>query len=128
MLGIRRTADRPRTGRPRPLLTLVALFALLLQAFEVQTHVHAYGAQPAITAAADSAHAQPSGQHASLQHQQLLCAVCQSLAAAGAAVVPARTTLATGPAIAREAAAIFLPDAPRAPAHAWRSRAPPISL
>jgi len=128
MVGIRRTADLPRTGRQRPMLTFVALFALLLQAFEVQTHVHAYGAQPAVAAAADSAHAPPSGQRASLQHRQLLCAVCQSLAATGAAVVPARTTLAMGPAIAREAAAIFLPDAPRALTHVWRSRAPPISL
>ena len=128
MQWIRRTADRSRTGRPRSLLTLVALFALLLQAFEVQTHVHAYGVAPAPVAGASSvAHHQANEPHASLPHPQLLCVVCQALAAAGGAVVPAGGTLTTAVAIAREAAAIVAPDAPRVLAHAWQSRAPPAS-
>lgn len=130
MQGISRSADRSRTGRRRPLPTLAALFAVLLQAFAVQTHVHVYtplSAAAFVQASGGDAHAQ-HGDHASLTHAQTLCAVCQTLAASGAATLPPSANLTTAPAIAREAAAITPPDAPRVLAHSWQSRAPPTFL
>lgn len=129
MQRISRTAERSRTGRHRPLVTLAALFAILLQAFAIQTHVHIYtpfSAPALVQAGGEDAHAH--GAHASLAHGQVLCAICQALAASGTAVLPPDANLTETPAIAREAAAIVLPDAPRAQTHSWRSRAPPISL
>jgi hypothetical protein len=131
MTGKRRSAHRYPAGRngARTLFTLAALLAVFLQAFAVQTHVHAYGfASAPITAQASDNGASDDTAHASLAHEQTLCVVCQALASSGRALVPEAPVIALVASTTSEVAAIEIRDAPRAIAHAWQSRAPPIAL
>lgn len=111
----------------RALVTIAALIAIALQAFIVQTHVHAFAAPVAIAAQAGQASADHA-EHASNGHAQAACVICMTLAASG------RATLANAAALSAEHRASFdvatfvLPRAPPAISHAWQSRAPPIAL
>lgn len=123
-----------RTGaaaskRRRLAFSFAALLAVFLQAFVVQTHVHglptaAFSQTFELPAdAADGSHEQASagGNH------QSACAICQALAAAGAAALPDAAFL-TATNHGGELAKLALALAPLAPAHSWQSRAPPSFL
>lgn len=127
-----RSRSRERMGavatrRWRPAFALIALLAVFLQAFVVQTHVHAIGAplsigyqQPA-AAHDDAAHAMATTEH------QLVCAICQALATSGTATLPASTVAL----IAEQSstlALVALALAPQTISHFWQSRAPPSFL
>ena len=111
----------------RPAFALLAMLAVFLQAFVVQTHVHAPVAplsiafeQPA-AAHDDAAHVTAPSEH------QLICAICQALAASAMAILP-------GAAVALVAdqtnaiAVVALSLAPRITSYSWQSRAPPSFL
>lgn len=102
----------------------VAMLAVFLQAFVVQTHVHAM-----TQGAAGIEQTQSSGgQHVTAGAEHALsCALCHALATHGAAPIPSATSVL---ALERtsEAAILALALAPRVISHAWRSRAPPTSL
>jgi hypothetical protein len=124
-IGRSRRQARTRWGGKSPAFALVALLAVFLQAFVVQTHVH--GPAP-IRIGIE----RPSADHPELHalagdEHQIACALCQTLASAGAATLPsAASVLASG--AASTAAIIAIALAPRALSHAWRSRAPPTHL
>lgn len=127
-----RGRSRERVGaaavRPwRPAFALLALLAVFLQAFVVQTHVHAPVAplsigfhQPA-GADGDAVHVTATGEH------QLVCAICQALAASGSALPPG-AAVALVAAQTNSLAVIALSTAPRATSYSWQSRAPPSFL
>lgn len=128
MQGIRRS-DRERGRRhsmARGAFTLAALLAVFLQAFVIEPHVHT--ANPMVAAIAASSAHQETHQHASLPHEQTACLVCQALAANGGALLQASATFTAPSVFAAEATPQALHVAPRAAAHSWRSRAPPIRL
>jgi hypothetical protein len=131
MTGKRRSADRifARRSGVRAAFTLAALLAVFLQAFVVQTHIHASGLfqQPAIERTADAA-APDDAAHAiaALDHQQG-CIICQALAANGGAALPDAAQVAASTNASYETAALEIRRAPRAVTHSWQSRAPPIA-
>ncbi|MES1199094.1 MAG: hypothetical protein ABUS48_03850 [Pseudomonadota bacterium] len=117
------------TARRRPAVWL-ALFAMLLQAFVVQTHVHHAGAdQPFAVSASvsSSAHANelafapPSAKTAD-------CLLCQALAGSGRAVLPEGVALPEIRAVLVRAIAGVVAFAAAPPAHPWQSRGPPSHL
>jgi len=97
---------------------MIALALLALQAFIVQTHVHAAPLQPSVALA--------NGHTAQLPDAQPTCPICEDLALFGHYVPPVPVTLALSATVAfwfQPRAGIA--DAPRAISHRWRSRAPP---
>ncbi len=102
------------------------MLALALQAFAVQTHVHARMPAHAGYTHAGSVDAGFKASPATIAKQQTPCVLCQALAASG--------VLATASAIAEHArlptvcAALAIRRAPRAHTHSWQSRAPPLRL
>jgi hypothetical protein len=131
MTGKRRSADRifaRRTG-VRAAFALVALLAIFLQAFVVQTHIHTSGllAPPTYERTAD-ARASDDAAHATaaIDHQQG-CIICQALAANGSATLTDAAHVAAITNASYEIAALEIRRAPRAVTHSWQSRAPPIA-
>jgi hypothetical protein len=130
------------TSSMRPvLIAWLAALAIAFQCIVVQSHIHV-GATPAWTPLA-SAHVSvgPSNEaplarpgdvgtrHAPLPADPAGCFICQQIAMAGAAVLPATPT----PVVVELASIVHLAmievAAPRPRAsHDWRSRAPPIRL
>lgn len=114
--------------RRQPAFALAALFAVFLQAFVVQTHVH--GSLGAARPAYEQANAQPGQSSAEVSApdaHQVACALCQTLATAGAALLPSdAAAVAAGKSADAGPAALSL--APLAHTHSWRSRAPPSFL
>ncbi|MDZ4690560.1 hypothetical protein [Terricaulis sp.] len=110
----------------RGVFTLAALLAVFLQAFVIEPHVHS--ANPMAAAIAASSVHQERHQQASLSHEQTACLVCQALAANGGALLQANATVTAPAFFAATATPRVLHVAPRAVAHSWRSRAPPIEL
>jgi hypothetical protein len=113
--------------RWRHALALVALLAVFLQAFVVQTHVHTPVAplsiafeQPA-AAHDDAAHVTAPSEH------QLICAMCQALAASGTAMLPG-AMVALVATQTNAIAVLALSLAPRITSYSWQSRAPPSFL
>ncbi len=108
-------------------MLFAALLAVFLQAFVVQTHVHASGL---LTVAA---HEQvlgdvDGGVHVTNPNDHAKAAICDIIISA------CHTTLAiAAPVSARadavsQAALVAIRRAPRALTHSWQSRAPPIAL
>lgn len=111
--------------RRHPAFVLLAVVAVFLQAFVVQTHFHAIAPiAGGYEQRADSDHEQ----HVSLTDEhRVSCALCQTLATAGAATLPSEAfILATER--ASQAALVALAIAPRVHTHSWQSRAPPTFL
>ena len=125
----RRQATATRAQR-RPAFALAALFAVLLQAFVVQTHIHAPAAPigVAIERVADGADTQATHVSAADEHQAFACVVCQALARGNSAVLAAAASSLVATEAISEAATYALPRAPPIAAHPWRSRAPPFVL
>lgn len=129
-----RRSHHPKGGSAQRFATwawatrLTALFAVFLQAFVVQLHVHAYAplAAAGYERAADDA--SPVSLENAARHEGFVaCAVCQAQSA-GSPLTPASTTvLGLG-----DSGAFDPPAEIRrvsvAPAHSWQSRAPPAHL
>lgn len=104
-----------------------ALLAVFLQAFVVQTHIHATPGAPIVgferSAEANGGHARVdvAGDH------QRFCPICQALATAGAATLPTAASLISTDTVG-EQAVLAITRAPHAHTHSWRSRAPPSVL
>jgi hypothetical protein len=124
-----RSRRREGESARRPAFALIALLAVFLQAFVVQTHVHAPGTVAFIghelNAATVSDDSAPFV--AAIDGDQAVGVLCQVPAAAGATTVPSPTvTFATE--CPADAAIIALSLAPQLHTHSWRSRAPPTFL
>jgi hypothetical protein len=129
MTGMRRSR-LPVAGpkRPRIAVVLTALLAAFLQAFVVQTHIHAYAPISGSAGYEQSGQADDLGQHATATHDQRICPVCATLAASGNGALPDAVTLVAEHTTTHEAAALHIRAPPAAPAPPWQSRAPPIAL
>jgi hypothetical protein len=127
MTGTRRS-DRPvRAAKERSATLFAALLAVFLQAFVVQTHVHAAPIAPINLSFERSVDAGSEAHVSVANHHQRFCAICQALAAGGAATLPAAASLISSDAVG-EQAILAIAAAPRAHTHSWRSRAPPSIL
>lgn len=124
MTGIGRSRQ---ISTPRRVFALVALLAVFMQTFVVQTHVHSAPIAPLVTCeqTADGRHAD---QHVTAaDHHQLFCAICEALGASATTLPDASTTnVAADP--AGEAARVALALAPITRSYSWQSRAPPALL
>jgi len=104
-----------------------ALLAVFLQAFVVQTHVHASGVMT-VAAHEQSIGVKDGGVHLSNGQDHAKFAICDII------ISVCHSTLAVAPVIAErtiatnEATALAIRRAPRALTHTWQSRAPPIAL
>jgi hypothetical protein len=119
--GVRRIATRAWATR------FAALFAVFLQAFVVQTHVHAFS--PIATAgyehATDGASA-AAIENATHREPQAACAVCQAqssrtLAPAAEAIIEIANSGFVEPTVEIRRVSV-------AAAYSWQSRAPPAHL
>ena len=107
-----------------------ALFAMLLQAFIVQTHVHpaalAFGAVIERTEASHEA-ALGQAEVSAPDAHTFGCPLCHALASNSATLTDA-AAVAHAETARAEATALAIAQAPRAHTHSWRSRAPPSHL
>ncbi len=128
MQGPRRSDLERKRRNPahRGAFTLAAMLAVFLQVFVVEPHVHVANPLSAAIAAGSGSH--DSQQHATLPHEQAACLVCQALASAGGALPTAGGALVEPPAASVTLSRRPLHVGPRASAHSWRSRAPPVLL
>ncbi len=104
-----------------------AMLAVLLQAFAVQTHIHAFAAPSAVYEQAATSGSSHDGAHATVADHQTICVICQALAANGSATLAGGAQLAALTASSNETAALAIRLAPRAQTHSWQSRAPPVA-
>jgi len=123
-LGRSRRQSGYAASRRRPAFALIALLAIFLQAFVVQTHVHGapFAANYQQLVGADhERRVEAMGEH------QVSCALCQALATSGSATLPSDDAVLAADR-ATDAAIIALALAPRLQSHSWQSRAPPLVL
>ena len=112
----------------RSVMAFLAVFAIVLQSFVVQTHIH--NPQPvASSSLAKSSDGGASGTTDSkfpISDDTANCRLCQELAYAGRFVAPSSTLLIV-PTIVAWLLIVFLHSAtiPSARSYVWRSRAPP---
>lgn len=111
-----------RTGQG--VIFVLLLFILLVQGTLVQTHVHFSERASSPVAVSVDRHAQVSRQ--STGDSPVDCPLCQEAAMAGAYTLPPVLVLPSPPApVLWSAGAVLAGFGLVAPAHAWRSRAPP---
>jgi hypothetical protein len=124
MTGIGRSRQ---TSAPRRVFALLALLAMFLQTFVVQTHVHSTPIAP-LVACEQTADGRHADQHvAATDSHQIFCAICEALAANPTTLPDAATaSIAVDP--AGEAALVALAIAPLTRSYSWQSRAPPTRL
>ncbi|HVY86067.1 MAG TPA: hypothetical protein VG943_13100 [Caulobacterales bacterium] len=121
-------AISPRLGSSRDLATFAAIFAILLQALLVQTHVHRPGEAGAPLAFAGQSLGdtdQKSPHVAMPKPAQGECVLCETMAAAGSAVLVSAVAVAATHGPIPFAPARIVASPPRIDAHPWQSRAPP---
>ena len=130
MAGMSRSRRQTGAAATRPAFALAALFAVLLQAFVVQTHIHAPVAPAgiAVERVAHGSDAPTASVSAPDEHQAFACVICQALASGGSAILAEPVSGLVAAEAASEAATYTLPRAPPIAAHPWQSRAPPIDL
>jgi hypothetical protein len=104
------------------------MLAVFLQAFVVQTHFHAMAPIGAVAGYEQSGKASDGAAHASVAHDQLVCAVCVLASTSSRATLADGVSLVAEHAASHEVASIQIRAPPVAPAHDWQSRAPPIAL
>jgi len=112
----------------RPVIAFLAVFAIVLQSFIVQTHIH-NPQSAASSSLAKSAEGDASGTTHSkfpVSDDTANCRLCQELGYAGRFVAPSSTLLIV-PVIVAWLLIVFLHSAtiPSARSYVWRSRAPP---
>ena len=105
-----------------------AVLAVFLQAFLVQTHIHAYGGVREAGYEQSNQSSDHGNVHASNAGDEFGCAICDVLATAGHSTLPEIGTIATEAVASNETATLAIRRAPRALTHSWQSRAPPIPL
>ena len=118
------------SARHRRLFALMAIIAVFLQTFIVQTHVDGLsGLQSA------AAIARANGSPAPLAHietgsrdTQSACPICQAMATAGTTVLASSPSLLTAQGLIAHEARLPIRLVAVRPTHAWQSRAPPIAL
>lgn len=116
-----------RAGAPRWAMRVAALLAVFLQAFIVQTHVHAFSPFAGAAYARAANDAAPAVVENATAHQAAAaCAMCQ--AQANNALTPATTALVLIGAPHRAQPLIEIRRVWVAAAHSWQSRAPPAHL
>lgn len=127
MTGKRRSALNHAGRGPRFAVVLAAMLAVFLQAFVVQTHVHALA--PFGAAAVHEQSGQTSDiTHVTVAHDQIACAICVLASTSSRATLPDAVSLVAEHSASYELAPIQIRAPPSAPAHDWQSRAPPIAL
>ncbi len=134
-MGRRRKADGLTLAsvrvRHQGLLALLAIIAVFLQAFVEQTHVDGVAglASPAAIARAQGvpASAQTHATHGS-HDAQLLCPICVAMATAGTTLLASTPALVSALGVIAHETRLAIPYVSVRPAHAWQSRAPPLSL
>lgn len=120
----RRTGERAKGLAP----LLAALLAVFLQAFVVQTHVHAFAlGAPAIERTQENASHTDSADVVSAHHAAV-CAFCEALRSGGRTILPPVVEIVGERQVLVEAYARALPATPQIISHAWRSRAPPQAV
>lgn len=127
MTGTRRSANLTTAARPgRRFAALLALVAVFLNAFVVQTHLHTIAPfhAAAIERQADGA----DDTHATVTHEQAGCVICQALASGANAPLPDAALALLTARHAETAAVAEATNAPEPAAHFWRSRAPPLAV
>ncbi|HVZ99835.1 MAG TPA: hypothetical protein VG841_05930 [Caulobacterales bacterium] len=132
---MRKSAHRhPVLGAPlaRRWTVLAALFAVLLQAFVVQTHVHR-AETPAPLAVSvglgvGAGDARREAVAATVSAGKADCILCQALAGSGRATLAVAAALPEIRALAPLAPLVLVVAAPKRATLPWRSRAPPIAL
>lgn len=125
MFRIGRSHERgaPTSWRRR-VFTLAALFAVFLQSFVIQTHIHT----PSLVIGAEqgAAHDPEPSFNATAADQKSMCALCQALSNSGATITGSAVLLDAEISSASHLIALSL--APRTLSHFWQSRAPPSLL
>lgn len=116
-----------RVSNARLLLTFLAIFAFTCQSYLTQTHIHLRLASADVLFSGETGGKAPSQKDGfPLKQDPANCLICQQLAHAGAAVMPAEAALVSmalpffGKIGFVETAQHF-----RAPSHIWQGRAPP---
>ena len=117
-------------ARHQSLLALLAIVAIFLQTFVVQTHVDGLTGLQSATAIERA-----NGSPAPLAHvetgsrdAQPACPICQAMATAGTTLLASGPALVSALGLIAHEAQLAIPLVSVRPAHAWQSRAPPISL
>lgn len=116
-----------RAAVKRPALTFAALLAVFLQTFVVQTHVHVLPAQVAAVESAGATTHTASERASTARDAPVLCAICQTMATTGTALLGQAAALVIDTPHAnqpREAPQVAL----QITSHSWQSRAPPTFL
>jgi len=116
-------------GRYQRLFALVAIIAVLLQTFVVQTHIDdLVGLNPAAVEHANGA--SPAGPHVAIgsREPQTPCLICQTMATTGTTLLASDPALITALGLIVHEARLPIRHISVRPTHAWQSRAPPISL
>jgi hypothetical protein len=124
-VGFTLTSIRARHHR---LLALVATIAVFLQTLVIQTHVDAVGVAHAIGIERGAGQAVPAQQVSNKAGDPAACPFCEDLATSGTSLLVSGPALLTTAGIIANEALIPIRRVPVQPAHAWQSRAPPISL
>lgn|SRR5262245_16171071 len=125
----RRRRTLTRVHGWRPVIAFLAILAIVLQSFIVQTHIHNPQPAAAFSSLAKSSDGGASGTTDSkfpISDDTANCRLCQELAYAGRFVAPSSTLLIV-PTIVAWLLIVFLHSAtiPSARSYVWRSRAPP---
>lgn len=122
----RRAGGSLRLQGWRPLIAFVAILAIALQSFVVQTHIHDPQAAIGLAKSADSGSPVKTDGKFSTSDDTSKCRLCQELAHAGRFIAPTSPMLVL-PMIVAWLLIVFSHSAtiPRARAYIWRSRAPP---
>ncbi|MET0181986.1 MAG: DUF2946 family protein, partial [Caulobacterales bacterium] len=129
MLVRRASIDPAQKARMRTFAVWLAALALFLQTLVIDTHVDIHGlpAHEIAFANADQPQA-ASAETLSLGADHAACLICQTLAANGASLAPTFASVREPPPPALAAPTRTTNDVVARASHAWRSRAPPISL
>lgn len=117
-------------ARHQHLFAFVAVIAVFLQTFVVQTHIDGLtGLQSGAAIERANGSATPLA-HAEtgLRDTQLACPICQAMATAGTTLLASGPALVSALGLIAHEAQLAIPLVSVRPAHAWQSRAPPISL
>jgi hypothetical protein len=117
-------------ARGHGLFALVALVAVFLQSFVVQTHIDGLaGLVPVVSVERGVSAPPPIAKADPASHDtQAPCPICQALATAGTTLLASGPALVSALGIIAHEARIDIRRVPVRPAHAWQSRAPPLSL
>ena len=116
-------------ARHQSLFALVAMIAVFLQTFVVQTHVDGLiGLQSAAAIERVNGSPAPIAHIETGSHDaQAACPICQAMATTGTTLLASGPALVSALGLIAHETRIALPHISVRPAHAWQSRAPPLA-